>query len=128
MLPIGLALRAAGHPVNVYGELVVQTVLGQVYPWALLVEHSLISWSLAWPLVWLLRYRPQTSSFGLGLAYGAAIWVVVNSLALPAVFGRPTPWQMGWPAIWPSLTVHLVYGVMAALVARRLHPSTAVRE
>lgn len=60
-----------------------------------------------------------------GLTYGAAIWVVLNSLMLPVLFGRPTAWRIGWPAIWPSLTVHLVYGVATAaaalVVGRRGH-------
>lgn len=118
MIPVGLGLRLGlGRAVNVYGELVVQTLLGRAYLWALVVEHVLISWALAAPLV-LLAPRVRRGPFLIvGLTYGAAIWVVLNSLMLPVLFGRPTAWRIGWPAIWPSLTVHLVYGVATAAAA-----------
>ncbi len=35
---------------------------------------------------------------------------------LPWLIGRPTPWAVGWHAMWPSLTVHAVYGVVTAYV------------
>jgi uncharacterized membrane protein YagU involved in acid resistance len=120
MIPVGLALRYGfGVTVNVYGELVVERILGRVVPWALFVEHFLISWALAVPIVWLMSRRPRVSVTIMGLAYGAAIWVLINSLALPFAFDRPTPWEIGWPAIWPSLTVHIVYGIaLSHAVAR----------
>jgi uncharacterized membrane protein YagU involved in acid resistance len=111
MIPVGLALRYGfGATVNVYGELVVERIPGRVVPWALFVEHFLISWVLAGPVVWLMSRPPRVSvtTTIMGVAYGAAIWVRINSLALPFAFGRPTPWEIGLPAIWPSLTVHTV--------------------
>ncbi len=48
MMPVGLAIRTSvGGTVNVCGELVVAGVLGRVVPWALFVEHMLISWIVA---------------------------------------------------------------------------------
>lgn len=121
MIPFGLLLRRIlGYSLNVYGELLVQTILGRVSPWALAVEHFLISWGMALPLVALLARRRRGSPLLLGSLYGAGIWVVVNSLLLPVAFGRPTPWRLGWPAIWPSLLVHVIYGAVAATVAGRI--------
>jgi hypothetical protein len=115
MVPLGLVLtRWLDRPVNVYGELVVQAILGRRAFWALIVQHVLISWVLAIPLVLLAPRRGRARFLALGVAYGAVVWVAVNSLALPILFGRPTPWQTGWAAIWPSLTVHLVYGLATA--------------
>ena len=112
MIPVGLALRyGLGATVNVYGELVVVQLLGRVVPWALFVEHFLISWGLAVPIVWIMSRLPRVSVTLMGFAAGTALWVLINSLARPLAFSRPTPWEIGWTAIWPSLTVHIVYGV-----------------
>ena len=121
MIPVGILLRRVlGYSLNVYGELLLQTLLGRTPAWALAVEHFLISWGMALPLVAVLGHLRRARPFAVGAAYGAVIWLVVNSLALPLAFGRPTPWQLGWPAIWPSLAVHLVYGLAASAVAVRL--------
>jgi len=78
---------------------------------------------MALPLVALLPTLGRVGPSLLGALYGAGIWLVVNSISLPLVFGRLTPWALGWPAMWPSLAVHVVYGLVAAVVARRLaHP------
>lgn len=121
MIPVGIVLRRVlGYSLNVYGELLLQTLLGRTPAWALAVEHFLISWGMALPLVAVLAHRRWGSPTVVGAAYGAAIWLVVNSLALPLAFGRPTPWQLGWSAIWPSLAVHLAYGVAASAAAVRV--------
>lgn len=121
MIPFGLVLRRAfGYSLNVYGELLVRTILGRVPPWALAVEHLLVSWGMALPLVALLAWKRRGSPLLLGPLYGATLWLVVNSLLLPVAFGRPTPWRLGGSSIWPSLTVHVVYGAIAAVVARRI--------
>ncbi len=118
MIPVGLLLRRVlGYSLNVYGELLVHKVLGHVSPWALALEHFLVSWGMALPLVALASRRG--ASLGMGALYGAAIWLVVNSLLLPVAFGRTTPWGLGWSAIWPSLAVHVLYGTVAAAAARR---------
>jgi uncharacterized membrane protein YagU involved in acid resistance len=53
-----------------------------------------------------------------GAVYGAAFYAAVNSFALPFVFGDPTPWRLGFATVYPSLVIHLVYGLAIALVAR----------
>jgi len=118
MIPFGLLLgRVLRYPLNVYGTLLVQAILGRAPAWALAVEHFLISWGMAIPLVALLPRLRRGRPILVGALYGASLWVAVNSLFLPAVFGRQTPWQLGSSAIWPSLTVHVVYGAVVALVA-----------
>lgn len=118
MVPFGIFLRATGHRVNVYGELLIQTLLGHPSPVAMFVQHLAIGAVSAVPLWFVLR-RTRAAPLPLGLAYGAAMWGVVNSFALPLAFGRATPWQLGWEAIWPSLLVHLVYGIVTALLIAR---------
>lgn len=120
MVPVGLAARALGASVNVYGELAIRTLTGGVDPLLLGLEHLLVSCAMAGPLVIVLQLARHRHAAALGLAYGAGTWLLVNSLALPFVFGTPTPWQMGVSSVWGSLLVHLVFGGVAALQSRRL--------
>ncbi len=127
MVPLGLALRRGlGIPLNVYGELLVRAILGRPSAWAMAIEHVLVSWTLALPLVALPSLVRRGHALAVGALYGAALWLCVNSLILPAAFARPTPWQLGWPSIWPSLAVHVLYGAVAVPVARRLARPVAV--
>lgn len=140
VVPLGLALGAGGHRVGRYGELLLQATLGHALPSALMTQHLLISVVLATVFVAAMDRlgppgrpgrlgrlgrpgRPGSGGagaalVGLGALFGALAWLVINSLALPWLFGQPTPWQLGLSAIWPSLLVHLVYGaVVGAVVA-----------
>lgn len=117
MVPIGVALRAAGRPVNVYGELLVRAVLGSAPPVALAALHIAVSVSLAAPFVLVTHRRRLHPAWG--LAYGVASWALVNATVLPLWFSRPTAWSLGLGAAWPSLLVHAVYGaVLGFWVAR----------
>ena len=121
MVPIGLVLRFAfGLPVNVYGELVVLRIAGRLDPLLLAAEHLIVSLAMAAPLIGILHRVRQRAAIAIGLLYGGSAWLIVNSLALPVIFGQPTPWQIGPSAIWGSLTVRLVFGLVVALVSRRL--------
>lgn len=120
MIPPGMLLLLMGERVNVYGELLIQTLLGRTHLWAMAIEHFLISWGMAFPLVLLLAILRRPSPLIVGLIYGAGIWLVINSLLLPAIFSQPNAWQTGWPAIWPSLSIHLIYGVATAITAHAL--------
>lgn len=123
MVPIGLVLRTAFElPVNVYGELVILRLVGRLDPLLLALEHVAVSVAMAGPLVVLLHRTGHRAAVPIGLLYGGSAWLIVNSLALPAVFSQPTPWQIGPSAIWGSLIVHLVFGLVAALVSRRSAP------
>ena len=125
MIPVGLAiLQVPGATANVYGELLAHQLFGATTWSALFAVHMLVGWLAALPVVaagWLLARaaaRPPGAGWALlaGLIYGAGMWLVVNSMMLPWLYGRPNPWALGWPAIWPSLLVHLVYGAVTAYV------------
>ena len=68
-------------------------------------------------MFWLWRAL-RANRLGDGLLYGLAYYVAVNALALPWLFDDAFPWQLGWSTIYPSLVVHLVFGVSIALTAR----------
>lgn len=127
MVPVGLMTKmTAGAEINIYGELIVERLLGVVLLPALFVEHLLIGWMAALPLVIGIRHLRRSPAV-LGAIYGAAMWLGVNALALPLLFERPTPFALGWNAIWPSLLVHVVYGTVTAAVATRLSPASEAR-
>lgn len=86
---------------------------------AQLVFHGLVSISLAIPFVAFARWRGG-ARLAAGALYGGSSWAVLNATLLPLWFGRPTGWSLGFAAIWPSLVVHLVYGVVLAAVTSRV--------
>ena len=50
---------------------------------------------------------------------GAFLHMEADALvSLGVVIGDAFPWQLGWSTIYPSLVVHLVFGVSIALTAR----------
>lgn len=118
MVPVGLALSAAGFEVNRYGELLAEQLTGSRRPAVLLALHLGIGVVSVVPLAIaaaVLRPRPVIMLLGGGV-YGATYWLGVNALALPLVYSRPFPWIEGIASVWPSLLVHVVYGLAAALV------------
>lgn len=62
-----------------------------------------------------------------GLAYGLLYYVVVNAVALPWLFGDAFPWQLGWGYVYPSLVVHLVFGLSIAVTARKFNQPLPAR-
>jgi hypothetical protein len=124
MMPFGFAFRAAGLRINEYGPKTLALVLGELQPpfagIAGFVQHLLISWIAAPPLlVAAIPLATRSRRALAGALYGAAFYVAVNSLALPALFGDPTPWELGAPVVLPSLIVHVVYGVVVGVAMRR---------
>lgn len=118
MMPFGAVLRALGHQVNVYGELMVRSVLGSTPMLAQLVFHVAVSITLAIPFVLFARWRGGASVVAGGI-YGVLSWAVLNATLLPLWFDRTTGWALGFEVIWPSLLVHLVYGVSLGVVMAR---------
>ena len=122
MIPVGLLFSGLGLRINVYGQKLVQLFFGQ-FPKAVrfalfVLEHFVVSWLAAIPLLLLLvRYR-RLPPLLVGLLYGLLFYVLVNSLLLPLAFGDPSPWTLGIATVTPSLLVHLVYGGALALSAR----------
>ncbi|HKJ00242.1 MAG TPA: hypothetical protein VKB51_17345 [bacterium] len=122
MMPFGLAFRALGLRINQYGPAVLEVVFGPLPAAPRLalmpLEHFLIAWTVAVPLLLMLRrLRDRRTAVVLGAGYGVAFYMAVNSLALPWLFGDLTPWQLGVATVVPSLSVHLVYGISIALTA-----------
>ncbi len=123
MIPFAALFRFFGLRVNEYGrkvlELLVGDVAGPLQFVLTFVQHMVISWFVAVPLLMLLTVINERGiRLAAGAAYGAGFYAVMNSLALPIAFGDPTPWQLGLSTVYPSLTIHLVYGVVIAMVAR----------
>jgi uncharacterized membrane protein YagU involved in acid resistance len=124
MIPFAAVFRSRGLRINEYGRKTLELVVADVPPplhYALtFVQHLVISWVAALPLLLILRRVGDRRLAALtGATYGAVFYVVVNSWALPLAFGDPTPWQLGWDTVYPSLIVHLVYGCTLAWIARR---------
>lgn len=122
MIPFAAFFRARGLRINEYGRKTLALFVGDVAPplhlLLTLVQHLIISCLVAVPLLLLLTRVAGRARLVTGVLYGAAFYAVVNSLALPFAFGDPTPWQLGFATIYPSLSIHLVYGLVVALMAR----------
>lgn len=112
MVPVGLVLRHGfGQPVNVYGELSAALLFGSTGPGALLATHLLVSVALAVPLVIVSGFLARGQRL-VGVAWGVATWLLLNTWLLPAFFGRPSPWRSG-TGLWAGLVIHIVYGWVA---------------
>lgn len=123
MIPFAVAFQRLGLRVNEYGRKTLELFFGSVPPPAhyllTFIQHLAISWVVAVPLLLVLeRISRKRDRLLVGLAYGAAFYVAVNSLALPLAFGDPTPWRLGFATVYPSLFIHLVYGFTVAMLAR----------
>lgn len=119
MIPPGVVLDAAGFEVNRYGVILARQLTGSADRPVLLGLHLLIGIVSAVPLGvargwW--RGRPSVWLAASGAVYGASYWLVVNALALPWLYARPRPWAEGAAAVWPSLAVHVIYGVVTTLI------------
>jgi len=122
MIPFAAVFRFCGLRINEYGRKTLELLVGDVAPplhvFLTLVQHLVISWVVAVPLLWLVRgMGDRRARVLVGTTYGAAFYVAVNSFALPFAFGDPTPWALGFGAVYPSLVIHLVYGFAVALTA-----------
>ncbi|MHB1176846.1 MAG: hypothetical protein ACYCZO_00780 [Daejeonella sp.] len=124
MVPFGLLFSMLGLRMNHYGQKIILLLFSDFSPGLrfvlFILEHLIVSWVAAIPLVMLLfiLYR-QISSVILGVLYGIVFYVLINSLLLPLAFGDATPWQLSFTnAILPSLLVHIVYGGTIAFVTR----------
>lgn len=131
MIPFAAVFRALGLRVNEYGRKTLAILVGEVEPplhgVLTLVQHLLVSWIAAVPFLILMRAVPRgRARLFAGAAYGAGFYVAVNSLALPLAFGDPTPWQIGFATVVPSLVLHLVYGMVLAMTThgRIDHPGS----
>ena len=112
MMPFGKLFSMLGLRVGHYGPKFAEWLFGSSGSLLLLVQHFVLGWLSALPLLLLCAWpaaasRPLVS----GGLYGLAYYLLVNSLGLPLMFGDPLPWQLGLTTVLPSLVVHLVFGL-----------------
>lgn len=118
MMPPGLLFRWTGWRVGHYGPKFAALFIENPSPVAMLIQHFVIGWVSAFPIVLLWAQWPCRTLKSiqlLGLAYGALYYLTVNAWLLPWAFKDPFPLTMGWQTVIPSLLIHLVYGWGVAL-------------
>lgn len=119
MMPFGFLFQFSGLRVGHYGPKFAELLFGNTTPPMLFVQHLVIGWLSALPLlVLLLASRAIAAPVAIGAAYGLLYYLLVNSLALPLYFEDPLPWQLGLDVIFPSLVVHLVFGASIGITAK----------
>lgn len=119
IVPLAPLFTWMGLRIGHYGPKFAALFIEHPQQWMLFVQHMVIGWISAIPLLWVLAATPAgRHPLIVGAAYGAAYYVAVNSLALPLFFGDPTPWQLGWATVLPSLIGHVVYGVSIGFTSR----------
>lgn len=131
IVPLAPLFKALGLRIGHYGPKFAALFIDEPQPWHLFVQHLLIGWISALPLLLALLWtRAARWPVVAGATYGAAYYGVVNSLALPLYFADPTPWQLGWAAIYPSLIGHMVYGASIGFTSQkfmaRMHSDSAL--
>jgi len=120
MMPFGIVFKLLDLRVGYYGPKLGALLFGEPTRFVLFLQHLAIGWMSALPLLFILvRLRGRMAPTAIGAAYGLAYYVVVNSFALPLFFGDPTPWQLGFSFIYPSVLIHLVFGVCIGITSKK---------
>jgi len=120
IVPLSPLFKAAGLRIGHYGPKFAALFFDNPQPWLLFLQHLVIGWVSALPLLVILA-RTSAGKLPLlaGVVYGAAYYGAVNSLALPVYFGDPLPWQLGAATVLPSLIGHILYGASIGLTSKR---------
>ena len=120
MMPVGLLFRLLGLRVGYYGQKLGEVLFGSPSQVVLIAQHFVIGWLSTAPLLLILVFTgTRVSATIVGALYGIAYYVLVNSIALPLWFGDPMPWQLGFNFIYPSLTIHIIFGASIGFTARK---------
>ncbi len=119
IVPLSPLFKAAGLRIGHYGPKFAALFFNDPQPWLLFVQHLVVGWLSALPLLLILRRTNVGTRPALwGALYGAAYYVVVNSLALPLYFADALPWQLGAATVLPSLIGHIIYGTSIGLTSK----------
>jgi uncharacterized membrane protein YagU involved in acid resistance len=120
IVPLSPLFKAAGLRIGHYGPKFASLFFDDPQPWLLFVQHLVVGWISALPLLVILaRTGAGTRPILASAVYGAAYYVAVNSLGLPLYFGDSLPWQLGAATVLPSLFGHIIYGTSIGLTSRR---------
>lgn len=124
MIPFGFLFQLLGLRVGHYGKKLLEaffTDLSELtFRLLMFIEHFAIGWMSAAPLlILLLLTKNRLPAWSVGAIYGVVYYVVLNSLVLPLSFGDRTPWALGFSVIYPSLIIHIVFGISIALTSKR---------
>ena len=128
IVPLSPLFKAAGLRIGHYGPKFAALFFDNPQPWLLFMQHLVIGWVSALPLLLILvRTHAGTYPILSSTLYGATYYVAVNSLALPFYFGDALPWQMGPATVLPSLVGHIIYGTSIGLTSKRFVATERLR-
>ena len=128
IVPLSPIFKSAGLRIGHYGPKFAGLYVSDPQPWLLFVQHLVIGWISALPLL-LVFLATQAGRWPVmtGAAYGAAYYVAINSLALPIYFNDPLPWQLGASTVLPSLIGHVIFGAVIGRTSRHFVTRTNPR-
>ena len=128
IVPLSPLFKAAGLRIGHYGPTFAGLFFNDPQPWLLFVQHIVIGWVSALPLLLiLLGADARRPPLLVGAFYGAAYYVAINSLALPIYFSDPLPWQLGAATVLPSLVGHIIFGAVIGWASRRFVSTARTR-
>lgn len=120
IMPLSPLFNAMALRIGHYGPKFAALFADNPQPWLLFVQHLVIGWASALPLLVILTLTSAARwPLFAGAFYGASYYVAVNSIALPIYFGDQTPWQIGWTTVYPSLIGHIIFGMSIGLTSQR---------
>ena len=126
IIPVGIISKSLGLRVGHYGPKLAENLFGSTTQAVLMIQHLIIGWLSAAPLlVALVIIGNRASPVLIGAIYGMGYYLVINSLALPLLFGDLTPWQLGFSYIYPSLIGHILFGASIGFTARKFIASSS---
>ena len=128
IVPLSPIFKTAGLRIGHYGPKFAALFFNDPQPWVLFVQHIVIGWLSALPLLLILLHTSAKRwPLLAGAVYGAAYYTTVNSLALPMYFNDPLPWQLGAATVLPSLIGHALFGTAIGWTSKRFVAASSPR-
>jgi uncharacterized membrane protein YagU involved in acid resistance len=126
MMPVGFLFRhfglRVGHYGNKLGAVLFANAGEPLLQGLLIAQHFVIGWLSALPMLMFMVFaqvcRPSYLLLT-GILYGALYYLLINALALPLMFGDTLPLQMDFNVVYPSLIVHIVFGLSIGYTAQK---------